>query len=309
MSPLQIAILLGTKGSLHMNAIFARPDYHADLDKLTDRHLLRNLAYINGRWSGAADGESFEVCDPASGRSLAWVAAVGEELVDTAIDAALAAQSGWAALMPHERGRLLRRWYELIIAARDDLALILTLEQGKPIAEALGEVDYAAEFVEWYAEEGKRLNAEGVSSHLPGAEMIVRREPLGVVAVVTPWNFPSAMITRKVAAALAAGCTVVIHPSAYTPLSALALAELAERAGIPAGVCNIVTGDAATIVPRMTAHPQVRALSFTGSTEVGRLIAAQSAPTMKRLVMELGGHAPACRLCRRRSGSRGKDRH
>lgn len=275
-----------------MNAIFGRPDYHPDLEKLADGHLVRELAYINGRWSGGADGASFEVRDPASGRSLAWVAAVGADEIDAAIDAAVAAQRRWAALFPQERARMLRIWYDLIRAAREDLALIMTLEQGKPLAESLSEIDYAASFVEWYAEEGKRLNAEGVSSHLPDAEMIVRREPLGVVGVVTPWNFPSAMITRKAAAALAAGCTVVIHPSAETPLSALALAELAERSGIPAGVCNIVTGDAATIVPRMTADARVRAMSFTGSTRIGRLIAAQSAPTMKRLVMELGGHAP-----------------
>ncbi len=168
----------------------------------------------------------------------------------------------------------------------------MTLEQGKPLRESLGEIDYAAAFVEWYAEEGKRLNAEGVTSHLPGAQMIVTRQPVGVVGIVTPWNFPSAMLTRKAAAALAAGCTVVAHPSSETPLSALALAELGERAGLPAGVFNVVTGDAATIVGRLCADARVRAMSFTGSTEIGRLIAAQCAPTMKRLVMELGGHAP-----------------
>ncbi|MCK9549573.1 NAD-dependent succinate-semialdehyde dehydrogenase, partial [Aquamicrobium sp.] len=177
-------------------------------------------------------------------------------------------------------------------AARDDLALLMTLEQGKPLKESRGEIDYAASFVEWYAEEAKRLNAEGVTSHLPGAEMSVRREPLGVAGVVTPWNFPSAMLTRKAAAALAAGCTIVAHPSSQTPLSALALAELGERAGLPAGVFNIVTGAAAPIVATLCADSRVRALSFTGSTEVGRKIASQCAATMKRLVMELGGHAP-----------------
>ncbi len=186
----------------------------------------------------------------------------------------------------------MRKWFDLISAAKDDLALLMTLEQGKPLKESLGEIDYAASFVEWYAEEAKRLNAESVTSHLPNAEMIVRREPLGVVGVVTPWNFPSAMLTRKAAAALAAGCTVVAHPSSETPLSALALAELGERAGLPAGVFNVVTGDAATIVGRLCEDARVRAMSFTGSTEIGRLIAAQCAPTMKRLVMELGGHAP-----------------
>ena len=194
--------------------------------------------------------------------------------------------------MPQERSKVLRRWFDLIVAAKEDLALIMTLEQGKPLAESRGEIDYAASFVEWYAEEAKRVNAESVTSHLPGAEMIVRREPLGVVGVVTPWNFPSAMLTRKAAAALAAGCTIVSHPSSETPLSALALAELGERAGLPAGVFNVVTGDAATIVGRLCEDTRVRAMSFTGSTEVGRLIARQCAPTMKRLVMELGGHAP-----------------
>ncbi len=198
----------------------------------------------------------------------------------------------WRSLLPQERSKILRKWFELIIAAKDDLALLMTLEQGKPLRESLGEIDYAASFVEWYAEEAKRLNAESVTSHLPNAEMMVRREPLGVVGVVTPWNFPSAMLTRKAAAALAAGCTIVAHPSSETPLSALALAELGERAGLPAGVFNIITGKASTIVGRMCEDPRVRAMSFTGSTEIGRLIAAQSAPTMKRLVMELGGHAP-----------------
>src|SRR5690606_29170957 len=170
--------------------------------------------------------------------------------------------------------------------------LIMTLEQGKPLAESRGEIDYAASFVEWYAEEAKRLNAESVTCHLPDAVMAVSREPVGVVGIVTPWNFPSAMLTRKAAAALAAGCTVVAHPSSRTPLSALALAELAERAGIPAGVFNVLTGDARTIVGRLCDDRRVRAMSFTGSTEIGRQIAAQCAPTMKRLVMELGGHAP-----------------
>ena len=179
-----------------------------------------------------------------------------------------------------------------MLAHREDLALIMTLEQGKPLAESRGEIDYAAAFIEWYAEEGKRLNAESVTSHLPGAEMMVRRQAIGVAGLVTPWNFPAAMLTRKAAAALAAGCTVVAHPSSQTPLSALALAELAERAGMPDGVFNVLTGDAAAIVGRMCSDTRVRAMSFTGSTEVGRLIAQQSAPTMKRLVMELGGHAP-----------------
>jgi aspartate-semialdehyde dehydrogenase len=275
-----------------MTVAYARPDRHEALARLTDRHLLRDLAYIDGRWEMGRDGGGFEVTDPATGQTLAWVAALDAGQTGEAIDAAERAFDVWRARLPQERGAVMRRWWELILAAREDLALLMTLEQGKPLAEARGEIDYAASFVEWYAEEGKRLNAEGVTSHLSGAEMIVRREPLGVVGVVTPWNFPSAMITRKVAAALAAGCTVIIHPSAETPLSALALAELAERAGFPPGVVNVVTGDAATVVGRLTQDPRVRAVSFTGSTGVGRLIAAQCAPTMKRLVMELGGHAP-----------------
>ncbi|EJC72285.1 NAD-dependent aldehyde dehydrogenase [Rhizobium leguminosarum bv. trifolii WSM2012] len=275
-----------------MTAVFARPAFHDALSQLADRHLLRDLAYVGGRWIAGAAGKSFEVTDPASSVTLAWVASLGAEETAAAIDAASQALAAWRAMLPQSRAAILRKWFELMLAAREDLALIMTLEQGKPLAEARGEIDYAASFVEWYAEEGKRLNAESVTSHLPGAEMLVRREALGVVGVVTPWNFPSAMLTRKAAAALAAGCTVVAHPSSETPLSALALAELGERAGIPAGVFNVVTGHAATIVGRMCADVRVRAMSFTGSTEVGRLIAAQCAPTMKRLVMELGGHAP-----------------
>jgi aspartate-semialdehyde dehydrogenase len=275
-----------------MTAHFGRPDRHPDLARLADRRLLRELAYVDGKWSAGRDGAVVEVRDPANGAALAWVTALGAEETDAAIAAAARAFPAWAGLLPHERAVRIRAWYDLIVAAREDLALLMTLEQGKPLAEARGEIDYAASFVEWYAEEAKRLNAESVTSHLPHAEMLVRREPLGVVGVATPWNFPSAMLTRKAAAAMAAGCTVVAHPSSYTPLSALALAELAERAGLPAGVFNVVTGDAATIVGRLCDDMRVRALSFTGSTEIGRQVAARSAATMKRLVMELGGHAP-----------------
>ncbi|AGB47710.1 NAD-dependent aldehyde dehydrogenase [Mesorhizobium australicum WSM2073] len=275
-----------------MSAHFARSHRHEALDRLADRRLLRELAYIDGHWTASGAAESFEVTDPATGTTVAFVAALDAGQTTKAIDAAARAFPAWRALLPQERSKILRKWFELIIAAKDDLALLMTLEQGKPLKESLGEIDYAASFAEWYAEEAKRLNAESVTSHLPNAEMMVRREPLGVVGVVTPWNFPSAMLTRKAAAALAAGCTIVAHPSSETPLSALALAELGERAGLPAGVFNIVTGKAATIVGRMCEDARVRAMSFTGSTEIGRLIAAQSAPTMKRLVMELGGHAP-----------------
>ncbi|TIP29345.1 MAG: NAD-dependent succinate-semialdehyde dehydrogenase [Mesorhizobium sp.] len=275
-----------------MSAHFARPHRHEALDRLADRRLLRQLAYVDGHWTASEAAESFEVTDPATGATVAWVAALDARQTSKAIDAAARAFPAWRAALPQERARILRKWFDLIIAAKDDLALLMTLEQGKPLRESLGEIDYAASFVEWYAEEAKRLNAESVTSHLPNAEMMVRREPLGVVGVVTPWNFPAAMLTRKAAAALAAGCTIVAHPSSETPLSALALAELGERAGLPAGVFNVLTGKASTIVGRMCEDPRVRAMSFTGSTEIGRLIAALSAPTMKRLVMELGGHAP-----------------
>ena len=275
-----------------MSAHHARTLRHDALDRLADRRLHRELAYVGGNWTASEDGATFEVTDPATGASLAFVASLGTSETVCAVDAAADAFPRWRGLLPRERAAVLRRWFDLIVAAREDLALLMTLEQGKPLAEALGEIDYAASFVEWYAEEAKRVNAESVTSHLPGAEMVVRREPLGVAGLVTPWNFPSAMLTRKAAAALAAGCTVVAHPSSETPLSALALAELGERAGLPAGTFNIVTGDAATVVGALTRDARVRALSFTGSTGIGRLIAAQCAPTVKRLVMELGGHAP-----------------
>lgn len=263
---------------------------HAALDSLNDPGLLRELSYSGGRWiAGSAD---FAVNDPASGLPVARVTAVGVDDVRETVAAAAAAFPVWQALLPEQRGTLLRRWAELIREHREDLARIMVLEQGKPFNEALGEQDYAASFPEWYAEEGKRLNTESVTSHLPGAEMIVRREAIGVAALVTPWNFPSAMLTRKAAAALAAGCTVVAHPSGETPLSALALVELAERAGIPSGVLNVLTGDSKEIVGALCDDNRVGALSFTGSTTVGKLIAARCVPSMKRLVMELGGHAP-----------------
>lgn len=275
-----------------MNAFFGRKTRHDALTGLADPCLLRELAYVDGKWVAGGEREVIEVADPASGQPLAWVVKLDADETGTAIEAADRAFPSWSGLLPQQRAAVLRRWYDLIIAAKQDLALLMTLEQGKPFAESLGEIDYAASFVEWYAEEAKRLGGEVPASHLPGAEMIVRRAPLGVAAVVTPWNFPSAMLTRKAAAALAAGCTVVAHPSSYTPLSALALAELADRAGLPAGVFNVVTGDAATIVGRLSDDVRVRAMSFTGSTEIGKLIAGQCVNTMKRLVMELGGHAP-----------------
>jgi aspartate-semialdehyde dehydrogenase len=268
--------------------IHARP---LSFDRLEDPALLRQEAYIDGGWHTGA-GARFDVRDPATDGLVASVASLPGEDVSMAVDAASRALGSWKSRLPAERARLLWRWHDLIMAARQDLALIMTLEQGKPLAEALGEIDYAASFVGWYAEEARRMNVEGVTPHLEGAEMMVRREAIGVAAVMTPWNFPSAMLTRKAAAALAAGCTVVAMPSSQTPLSALALAELSQRAGLPAGTFNVVTGDAPEIGALLCRHKAVRIVSFTGSTEIGRLIASQCAPTMKRMVMELGGHAP-----------------
>lgn len=265
---------------------------HPALSRLVDRALYRTLGHVAGRWTAAGDAADFAVTDPATGALVARVASLGAAETGSAIAAATTAFPAWRDRLPQERARILRRWAALMLEATEDLALIMTLEQGKPLAESRGEIAYAAEFLEWYAGEAPRMNAEGVTPHLPGVEMIVRREALGPVGIVTPWNFPSAMITRKVAAALAAGCTCVVHPSAETPLSALALAELAERAGLPAGVMNVVPGDAPAIVGQMCADTRLRAMSFTGSTEVGRLIATQCAPGVKRMVMELGGHAP-----------------
>lgn len=275
-----------------MNAHSPHAAQHPALGQLADRSLLRTLSYIDGRWIAGAEARDQPVTDPGTGRLVARVAALGPVETREAITAATAAFRPWRDRLPQERAAVLRRWAELMTASREDLALLMTLEQGKPLPESRGEIDYAASFLDWYAGEAVRVNVEGITPHLPGAEMIVRREALGPVGVVTPWNFPSAMITRKVGAALAAGCTTVVHPSMETPLSALALAELGERAGLPRGTFNVVTGDAPTIVGSMCADSRLRGLSFTGSTEIGRLIAAQCASGMKRLVMELGGHAP-----------------
>lgn len=259
---------------------------------LADRRLMRSLAYVGGRWTAAPDAAFAPVTDPATGLQVGEVARIDAAGARAAVDAADAAFGDWAALMPQQRAAILRNWFDLIVRHRDDLAAIMTAEQGKPVSEARGEIDYAASFVEFYAEEAKRPNIESVTSHLPDAEVEVWREPVGVAALVTPWNFPSAMLTRKAAAALAAGCTVVAHPSIETPFSALALAELGERAGLPAGVFNVVTGDAAGIVGEWMKDSRVRAVSFTGSTDIGKLIYRQGAETVKRLVLELGGHAP-----------------
>jgi aspartate-semialdehyde dehydrogenase len=264
----------------------------AGLTGLTDTRLFRGFSHVGGRWTGAADGAAIAVTNPANGDWLGEVPALSAEQSSEAVDAAAAAFPAWAALLPQERAAVLRRWFTLITENTEDLARIMVQEQGKPLSEARGEIAYAASFVEFYAEEAKRPNIEGVTSHLPDGEVEVWREPLGVAALITPWNFPSAMLTRKAAAALAAGCAVVAHPSAETPFSALALAELGERAGLPAGVFNLVTGHAPTVVAPWMADDRVRVVSFTGSSEVGKLLYRQGADTVKRLILELGGHAP-----------------
>ncbi|MGR0186600.1 NADP-dependent succinate-semialdehyde dehydrogenase [Azospirillum aestuarii] len=260
---------------------------------LNDQSLLRTQAYVNGAWRDAFSGKTFAVTNPATGEELARVADVGAEETRQAINAADAALPAWRAKTAKERAAILRRWFELIMAAQEDLAVLMTLEQGKPLAEARGEVAYGASFIEWFAEEGKRVYGDVIPSFAGNKRIVVLKEPIGVVAAITPWNFPNAMITRKVGPALAAGCTIVVKPAEDTPLSALALAELAERAGVPAGVFNIVTGsDPVAIGGELTASPIVRKLSFTGSTEVGKILMRQSADTVKKVSLELGGNAP-----------------
>ncbi len=262
------------------------------LPVLEHPELARSFAYVDGCWVSGHENATLTVTDPATGATLSEIARLNGDDSRRAVDAAHAAWSKWAALLPQERSSLLRRWFDLMIEHREDLARIMTAEQGKPISESRGEIDYGAAFLEYYAEEARRPNIEGITSHLLDAEVELWREPVGVAALITPWNFPSAMLTRKAGAALAAGCTVVAHPSSETPFSALALAELAERAGLPAGVFNVVTGNAPEVVGAWMEDSRVRAVSFTGSTEVGRLLYAQSADTIKRLILELGGHAP-----------------
>ncbi|MBK7813948.1 MAG: NAD-dependent succinate-semialdehyde dehydrogenase [Rhodocyclaceae bacterium] len=261
--------------------------------QLHNPDLLRQQAFIDGAWvAGAA---TFAVTDPASGAVLAHVPELGADETRRAIDAANAAWPAWRALLAKQRSAMLRAWFDLILVNIDDLAMLITREQGKPLAEARGEIAYAASFVEWFAEEGKRVYGDTIPATNSGQRIVVMKQPIGVCAAITPWNFPAAMITRKVAPALAAGCTVVVKPAEQTPLTALALAELASRAGLPAGVINIVTGSAAAapiIGGELTGNPIVRKLSFTGSTDIGRLLMAQCAPTIKKVSLELGGNAP-----------------
>jgi succinate-semialdehyde dehydrogenase/glutarate-semialdehyde dehydrogenase len=260
--------------------------------QLKDPSLFKQLAYVDGQWISADSGATFDVTDPATGEVIARVADLGAAETTRAVAAAEVAQKAWAAKTGKERANILRRWFDLMLANTDDLAYLMTREQGKPLAEAKGEIAYAASFIEWFAEEAKRVDGEVLATPAADKRLVTLRQPVGVCAAITPWNFPAAMITRKVAPALAAGCAIVIKPAELTPLSAFALAELAHRAGVPAGVLQVVTGDARNIGGVLTASPIVRKLSFTGSTEVGRILMAQSAPTIKRLSLELGGNAP-----------------
>ncbi|WP_041196862.1 NAD-dependent succinate-semialdehyde dehydrogenase [Burkholderia pseudomallei] len=259
---------------------------------LKDPSLLRHQAYIGGEWQAADSDATFEVFDPATGESLGTVPKMGAAETARAIEAAQAAWAGWRMKTAKERAAILRRWFDLVIANSDDLALILTTEQGKPLAEAKGEIAYAASFIEWFAEEGKRVAGDTLPTPDANKRIVVVKEPIGVCAAITPWNFPAAMIARKVGPALAAGCPIVVKPAESTPFSALAMAFLAERAGVPKGVLSVVIGDPKAIGTEITSNPIVRKLSFTGSTAVGRLLMAQSAPTVKKLTLELGGNAP-----------------
>jgi succinate-semialdehyde dehydrogenase/glutarate-semialdehyde dehydrogenase len=263
--------------------------------QLKDMTLLKCQGFIDGQWVAADSGAVFAVTDPASGSKIVEVADMGVAETRRAIDAAARALPAWRAKTAKERGAVLRRWFELILAHTEDLALLMTTEQGKPLGEARGEVVYGASFLEWFAEEGKRAYGDVIPTVAPDRRLLVIKQPIGVCAAITPWNFPIAMITRKVGPALAAGCTLVAKPAEATPLSALALAELAHRAGVPPGVFNVVTADAGhapEIGLELCTHPTVRKVSFTGSTEVGRILLRQSADTVKKLSLELGGNAP-----------------
>ncbi len=259
---------------------------------IEDASLLRSQCFISGQWKSARSGAVITVTNPADESVLGSVPDLDREEIDGAIAAANDALPAWRARTAGERATLLRRWYDLVMANQADLAAIMTAEQGKPLSESSGEIAYAASFVEWFAEEAKRVYGDTIPTHQPGSRIVVIKEPVGVCAAVTPWNFPSAMITRKAAPALAAGCVMLVKPAGQTPLSALALARLAERAGIPAGVFSVVTGKASVIGKAFTQSPIVRKLSFTGSTEIGRLLMRESADTVKKLSLELGGNAP-----------------
>jgi succinate-semialdehyde dehydrogenase / glutarate-semialdehyde dehydrogenase len=260
--------------------------------KLKDPFLLRESCFINGDWVYADDGATVAVSNPATGGKIGQIPNMGAAETRRAIVAAAAALPPWAALTAKERALSLRRWFDLMLVHQEDLAMLMTAEQGKPLAESMGEILYAASFIEWFAEEGKRLYGDIIPGHQADKRILVLRQPVGVVAAITPWNFPSAMITRKAGPALAAGCTMVCKPATQTPYSALALAELSHRAGIPRGVFNVVTGSAAAIGGEMTSNPTVRKLTFTGSTEIGKKLMVQCSSTVKKLSLELGGNAP-----------------
>jgi succinate-semialdehyde dehydrogenase/glutarate-semialdehyde dehydrogenase len=260
--------------------------------QLKDPTLLRQQSYIDGQWVDAESRGTIDVLNPATGAKIGTVPKMGVAEARRAIDAAGAAFPAWAKKTAKERAGILRRWFDLMIVHQDDLAVIMTAEQGKPLAESKGEIAYAASFIEWFAEEAKRMYGDVIPGHQPDKRILVLRQPVGVVAAITPWNFPAAMITRKVGPALAAGCTFVCKPATQTPYSAFAMAELAARAGVPRGVLNILTGGSTEIGGEMTSNPVVRKLTFTGSTEVGKKLMAQSAGTLKKLSMELGGNAP-----------------
>jgi succinate-semialdehyde dehydrogenase/glutarate-semialdehyde dehydrogenase len=260
--------------------------------KLKDPTLLRQQCYVDGAWIDADGGGKVEVTNPATGEVLGTVPNLGAAETRRAIEAAAAAFPAWAAKTAKERAGILRRWHDLMLANADDLGTLMTAEQGKPLAEAKGEVAYAAAFIEWFAEEGKRVYGDVIPGHQPDKRIIVLRQPIGVVAAITPWNFPAAMITRKAGPALAAGCTFVCKPAMLTPYSALAMAELAARAGVPKGVFSVVTGSATALGGEMTSNPLVRKLTFTGSTEIGKKLMQQCAGTLKKVSLELGGNAP-----------------
>ncbi|HFD8275657.1 TPA: NADP-dependent succinate-semialdehyde dehydrogenase [Raoultella ornithinolytica] len=260
--------------------------------QLNDLTLFRQQAFINGEWRDALSSDVITVTNPANGEVLGSVPKMGAEETRDAIQAAHRALPAWRQLTAKERAAILRRWFELMMANQDDLARLMTLEQGKPLAEAKGEIGYAASFIEWFAEEGKRIYGDTIPGHQADKRLIVIKQPIGVTAAITPWNFPAAMITRKAGPALAAGCTMVLKPASQTPFSALALAELARRAGIPDGVFNVVTGSASAVGNELTGNPLVRKLSFTGSTEIGRQLMAQCAQDIKKVSLELGGNAP-----------------
>ncbi|MGI9504604.1 MAG: NAD-dependent succinate-semialdehyde dehydrogenase, partial [Geminicoccaceae bacterium] len=259
---------------------------------LKDGSLLREQCYINGQWLDADSGETIEVTDPSNGDVIGTIPKMGTDETRRAIEAAHEAFQSWKRVTAKERAGILRRWFDLMMENQEDLAILMTREQGKPLTESRGEIAYGASFIEWFAEEGKRIYGDTIPSPAADRRILVLKQPVGVCGAITPWNFPNAMITRKCGPGLAAGCTMVVKPATFTPYSALALAELGERAGLPKGVFNVITGSARAIGGELTSNDLVRKITFTGSTEIGRQLMKQSADTVKKVSMELGGHAP-----------------